>query len=1051
MYFFNGGGVAVGDLNNDGLPDLYLGGNQVSSRLYLNQGQLTFKDITHSSGTASSGWTSGVTMVDINADGWLDIYVCQTGYADASKRKNLLFINQRDNTFKEQAATYGLDINSYSTQSAFLDFDLDGDLDLYLLNHDHLFYGANAPLPKKTDGSAKNTDQLFEHVIRSDGSHYFVDVSSQAGISSEGFGLGVAISDIDLDGWPDIYVANDFISNDLLLINQRDGTYSNEIGTLLDHQSHNSMGCDIADLNNDGWSEILVVDMLPATNERVKMMAMNTNEDIFALSQKLGYQPQYTRNTLQWNRGFIPGHNTNDLFFSEIGQLAGIHRTDWSWTGWCADLNLDGWKDILITNGYFKDVTNKDFIAYRRRRTTFTTQDSQDSLYFELLTQMHPVKLKNYLFKNQRNLTFKDVSAQWINFDESLSNGAVIGDLDGDGDPDILINRINEKAALYENLSTGSDGDHSHYLQVSLKGPAPNPNAIGARIKIYHDGQVQLHENYSTRGYYSSAVLPSQFGLGKTPWIDSVEIIWPDGKTSWAERLKADQLITFHHSKAGRASDPKNMMDSSLMGDRRAWPIHHQDNEFPAFKINSLLHYSQANLGPNLAVGDVDQNGYDDIFLGGGAQKPAYWVLQHDGQIDYVKWQVDSMYEDLGSLLFDADGDNDLDLYVVSGGSNYTAGSVFYQDRLYLNDGTGNFGRDTSALPEISSSGSCVIPADIDGDGDQDLFVGGRQLPGHYPQPPQSYLLENREGQFVNVTLDWNEELNEIGMVTDAIWTDFNDDKLPDLMIVGEWMPITFFINRKNHFEKEIPNIAGLPHTGGWWNCISAGDLNLDGKTDYVLGNVGLNTGFRSSATQPVRLYYDDFDGDGSMEPLITHFEESNEGNWVEVPFLDRDHLLSRMPSLRKKFPTYTQFAEMDIQGILNHSAVEKLSAPTLASGCLLKKEGFSYQWSTLPLEAQISAIYDMYLLDLNHDQILDLLAVGNTEHYIVEIGRQDALKGFVGINDGNGTFKSMSAAKSGFFAPGNLRSIDTTSVAGQLVLLVAGNNEPLMTWSLPE
>ena len=1047
MYFFNGGGVAAGDINSDGLPDLYLAGNMVSNRLYLNQGDLKFQDVTESSMTETMGWTSGVVMVDINADGWLDMYVCQTGYPDPQRRKNLLFINQKDNTFTEEAERYGLADTSYSTQAAFFDYDRDGDLDMYLLNHDHQFYGANAPLPKKTEGQSKNVDRLYEHRKYPDGSHYFTDISKQAGIAFEGFGLGVAISDINQDGWADIYVANDFISNDLLYINLRNGTFENQISQYLRHQSHNGMGCDIADIDNDGLADIFVADMLPRHYERLKMMAMNSSSDIFQLADRLGYEPQFTRNTLQWNQGQV-ADSTSSMLFSEIGQLAGIHRTDWSWTGWMADVDLDGWKDIFITNGYYRDITNRDFIAYRKRRSSFTTQAFQDSFYHELLTDLPEVRMKNYLFNNNRDLTFRDVTSEWMAPDESLSHGAVMVDLDGDGDLDIVTNEMEAPASLFENRTIPDHQSH-HYLKVKLKGSPENTSGIGAKISLYQGHQIQFLEYYGSRGYYSCSMAPIHFGLGPGNTIDSVIITWPNGNKKRLFNIDADQTILVHDQPGAILEEREGRSTNTLFKASTTTTMRHVENRFPAFKMHHLLYHSKAQQGPHLTSGDIDGDGLTDLFVGGAALKSGHLLIQDEERFNAQPWRHDSISEDLGSLFFDSDGDGDLDLYIVSGGSSFAAGSRFYQDRLYQNNGSGLFSRDSSALPSMTASGSCVVAADMDQDGDADLFVGGRHVPGAFPLAPRSYLLENNHGTFRDVTKTWHPDLDHIGMVTDAIWTDQNNDGLIDLILVGEWMPITLFINTGNHFKTSNLSIHGLEQSVGWWNCIASADVDLDGDEDYLLGNAGLNMTLKASPDRPLQLYHGDFDENGETEVLLSHFELMEDGSWSEVPFIDRDPLLQQMPALAKKFTSYAAFAQEDMESILAGIDVRKWTATVLASGCLINEGEASFTWHPFEHAAQIAPIYAITTHDINADEIPDLLAFGNSRDYILEIGHQDASMGYVGLGNGMGTFGALSNAKTGIFAKGNYRSIDLLDFHKNKLLVAAQNDGPLQCWTL--
>ncbi|RLD22431.1 MAG: RNA-binding protein, partial [Bacteroidetes bacterium] len=758
MYFYNGGGVAVGDINNDGLEDIYFSSNQSTGRLYLNNGRMNFTDITESSGVASTVWGTGVSMVDINADGFLDLYVCVAGSTTGGQRRNLLFINNGDLTFTERASAYGLADTSYTTQAAFFDYDKDGDLDIYLLNHIHQFSGPNDPLPKKTNGQAPNTDRILRNELDTLAGHpVFVDVSRSAGIVIEGFGLGVTISDINLDGWPDIYVSNDFVSNDLLYINNHNGTFTNKIGEFLMHQSHNGMGNDIADFNNDGLPDIFVADMLPQRNKHRKLMAMNTGYDLFNLTQAMGYEPQYTRNTLQLHNGF--DRDGELIPYSEIGQLSGVHATDWSWSALFADFNNDQLKDLYITNGHLKDLTDLDFIVYRQARSRFTTQKQRDSLYLDLLQKMPGIHTRNYFFKNSGDMTFKDMSATCGGMKPSYSNGAAYSDLDNDGDLDLIINNVKEKASILRNMTQESSMSGLNYLQLNLRGPAKNTQGRGAKVTLYTSDGIQYQEQNPGRGYLSSVTGILHFGLDTIERIDSVLIQWPDLNEQLILNVSVNQRLDILYDTADLPSQRgvSKKMDSSVNtllffpGDKIDYT--HLDREYSDFNVEALLPRSFATQGPGMAVGDIDGNGYDDLVIGGSSQIPLqFFFRDNSGFFRIDRFASDSSYEDIGVLLFDCDSDSDLDLYVVSGGSEYWASPEMFQDRLYLNDGSGKFVLSVEALPQMQSSGSCVTASDFDADGDLDLFIGGRVVPGAYGKSPQSHLLINNDGRFEDRT-----------------------------------------------------------------------------------------------------------------------------------------------------------------------------------------------------------------------------------------------------------------------------------------------------------
>ncbi len=1046
MYFFNGGGVGIGDINNDGLDDIYFSGNQTTSKLYVNQGNLTFKDVTEASGAGTDGWSSGVCMVDINADGWLDIYVCRTGSKLSKNRTNKLLINQGNLTFVDQAASYGLADTSFSTQAAFFDADKDGYLDMYLLNHQRQFNGANAPLPKKLHGEAENTDKLYKNTGRDS----FIDISQQAGITVEGFGLGLAISDVNQDGWPDIYVANDFVSNDLLYINHRDGTFKNNIDSAIFHQSHNGMGCDIADINNDGYPDIFVADMLPASYTRRKKMAMNSNQDIFTLSQALDYQIQYTRNTLQLNNP-LPLNGSDRLLFSEIGQLAGVDRTDWSWSGWMADLDNDGWKDLFITNGYLHDITDLDFIDYRKKRIRFTTKVERDSQYYHLIKQMPHVALENYLFKNLGQCQFADVTQPWAGFQKNLSNGAAVADLDNDGDLDLVINNINAEASLYKNTTTDQSDTSSNFIQIKLQGPPTNPLAIGSKVTLYHRGGLQYLENHVTRGYYSSAATSLHFGMGECEVIDSVRVIWPDDQVSVFKKISTNQEIRLDYGReirkafAASSTLPPYMTPLEVKG----LAYHHRENDLPSFKSNSLLHRKHSHQGPGVAVGDIDGDGDDDFFFGGSSRHPGKLLIQHTNGFVEQSLPTDIWRDETDALLLDIDQDQDLDLYVVHGESNHPGDSTYFQDHIYVNQGSGQYVLDEGALPKMNTPGACVAASDIDLDGDLDLFVGGRLISGGYPHSPQSHILENQSGSFVDVTDQWNASIRNIGMVTDALWTDFDGDGYDDLMIVGEWMPICIFRNTGGFLEQIKPIIAGLPASGGWWNCLHAKDMDGDGDIDYLLGNHGLNSNLRATIDHPVRLRYGDFDGNGSPALLLTHHQIDDHGHWREVPYFRRRELMDHLPHLAKTLDSYEAFAQADITDIVGERVHQCLEVQVLESGYLQNGGSGHFLWSPLPLRAQVAPIQSFEVLDVNGDGHLDVLAVGNDHRLAHDLGRQDALPGLVLQGNGQGGFSFVPLRISGFVFTGDARKLATFTYQGKEAMVATRNNGSAKFWKV--
>ncbi|WP_411031236.1 VCBS repeat-containing protein [Spongiimicrobium sp. 3-5] len=1038
IYYFNGGGVAAGDINNDGLVDLYFTGNQVSSRLYLNKGDLQFKDITETSNTKTTAWASGATMVDINADGWLDIYVSISGSRTPEGRENQLFINQKDGTFKEMAKNYGLADKSYATQAAFFDYDLDGDLDMYLLNHMHGFEGLNTPKVKKVNGEAENTDKLYRNEgLGQKGHPVFKDVSQQAGIVIEGFGLGVGISDVNEDGYPDIYVSNDFVSNDILYINQGDGSFKNEIASFLNHQSHNGMGNDVADINNDGLADILVMDMLPSTNEKRKNMLNKPNYDLFAYSSYLGYEPQYMRNTLQLNRGSENGKT----YFGEIGQLSGISSTDWSWAPLLADYDLDGQKDIYITNGYLKDMTNLDFIVYRKRTSIFATAQKADSIYLASIKKLPEVKTQNYFFKNNGDLTFNDVSSDWTKDSPTFSNGAVYADLDNDGDLDIVTNNINEKATILKNTAIEKQTENK-YLGIRFKGSRNNGFGIGAKVWVYTNNGVQFMENYVSRGFQSSVPPQLNFGFSKDTEVDSVKVIWPDGKSKVVGNIVLDEVTTLTYSDSEVVpvnADSKEPLFSEVLGETDI-PFRHQELVFTDFNREPLIPSGYANNGPSVSVADINGDRLDDFYVGGSNTFPGnLFVQKTDGTFDTIPMPFDEKYEDLGAVFFDADNDGDQDLYVVSGGSEFLD-KAYYQDRLYHNNGKGKFSQSKNALPTITSSGSCAVVSDYDQDGDLDVFVGGRVVPGDYGAIPKSYLLNNENGVFKDVTASVM-GANEIGMVSSALWTDFDNDGWTDLIVVGEWMPITIFKNSKGILSKKIE----LKGTKGWWNSINGGDFDNDGDTDYVLGNLGTNSFFKASQDLPMTLTLGDFDKDKKNDPILSTYSKDSDGEYRSYPFVSRDLLADQMVLIKNKYRTYKQYATAQVKDIASEDAeFITLECNNLNSIYLENLGNNEFKPQNLPQEAQFAPIMGTSIKDYDLDGNLDVLLIGNFYHAEVGYGQYDASLGLFLKGNGKGKFEAQNFRDSGFVVAGDSRALVQLTTAKGNLILAARNDDTI-------
>jgi hypothetical protein len=1035
-YLYNGAGVAIGDINNDGLPDIYFASNLGDNKLYLNKDNFHFKDITDKAGVAASDfWSTGVTMTDINGDGFLDIYVCNSTDGRAKYRKNLLFINNGDLTFTERAAEYGVNDSSYSTHSAFFDYDKDGDLDLLVLNHSLDRFA-------KPDAKFKNQyDPRFSHKLFKNNGGKFVDVSKEAGMISNimNFGLGLAVADFNNDNWPDIYICNDYFEQDYLYINQKNGTFSEQMEQYFDHISLSSMGNDAADINNDGYIDLITLDMLPEDNHEQKLVAGPENYEKISVLKKTGFYNQFTRNMLQLN-------NHGD-FFTEIGQYAGVFSTNWSWSPLLCDFDNDGNKDLHISNGYGKNSTHMDFIKFAVEQIIKDQQDKATMPRMGFIDKIPATILKNYFFKNNGDSTFTNVSDAWGIELPTLSNGTAYADLDNDGDMDLVLNNINDYAFVYRNNSEKLS--KNHFLKVKLDGTGLNKGGIGAKVEVTCKDRTCVQEFMPSRGYMSSMNHELIFGLGNASLVDQLRVTWPDLREQTLTAVQVNQTITLHNEAAHTANPgiEKKVYNPvfKLLGNKNLLDFKHIENEYNDFKEQILLPHLLSTQGPFIAKGDVNNDGLEDLYIGGAKNSPGKLFIQM--RSGTFKWQHQFCFEDekgcedMGVVFFDADGDKDQDLYVVSGGNEFSINSPELQDRLYLNNGKGNFAKAKDHLPVMLTSGSCVITGDIDNDGDPDLFVGGRLIPGSYPLAPRSYILENNgQGYFKDVTGLYNQSLMNPGMVTDAIFTDFNKDNLLDLIIVGEWMGIRLFQQEEKKLT-EISDQCGFKNTEGWWNTIIETDFDLDGDMDYVAGNLGLNSQIKVSVNEPATIYAKDFDNNGSMDALMCYYILGQ-----SYPFYSKDDLQDQIPYIEKKFPTYESYTNVKVTDIFSDTEVKDaliLNAFNFTS-CYIENEGNNhFKLTPLPRVAQFSPIYGIQTGDYNQDGYPDMILAGNFFGTRIKFGHYDANHGLMLAGNSKGNFTVLNDLQSGFQIRGEVRDIsDIRLASGNNMLIFTFNND---------
>ena len=1023
-YFYNGGGVAVGDINGDSLQDIYFTANMALNRLYLNKGNMQFEDITAGAGVAGreGPWATGTTMADVNGDGLLDIYVCYSGKLRPEKRENQLFINNGPDAsgkprFTEQAAQYGLNSSSNSTHAAFFDFDRDNDLDMFLLNH------SPESLPVLDEVSTaeileKEDAQRGVRFFRNDEGQ-FEDITKQAGFLSSTltYGLGAGVADINGDGWPDIYISNDYDIPDYLYINNGNGTFTDQLKTSIGHTSHFSMGSDVADINNDALPDIFTLDMLPEDNHRQKLLFAPDNYEKFNLSLKTGFHYQYMRNMLQLNNG--------NGTFSEVGQLAGLSNTDWSWAPLFADYDNDGLKDLFVTNGYLRDYTNMDFIKYMGNFVQQVGGRMERAHVLELVNKIPSSNVTNYIYKNNGDLSFTNKGRDWGLGVASNSNGAAYADLDNDGDLDLIVNNINQPAFIYQNESD-RQLDH-HFIQLRLQGAGKNTAGTGAKVMVYTNGRQQYQEQMPSRGYQSSVSPVLHFGLGEENAIDSLRVVWLSGKQQVLRNVKPDQLLTLHEKEASAPYIPSKP-GAPVFGEAKA-PVSftHQKSTVNDFKRQPLLINPLSFSGPCLVKADVNGDGLEDIFAGGGqGQAGALYIQQRNGSFTSKPtpaFEADKISGDVDAVFFDANNDQAPDLYVVSGGyHNFMPDDALLQDRLYMNDGKGNFTKAANALPAMPVSNSCARVADVNSDGHMDLFVGGRVIPGRYPETPRSYILLNDgTGKFKDMTAAVAPALQRLGMVTDAAWHDLNGDKKQELVVVGEWMPVTVFKNTNGKLTDDTKAYFDREYKG-WWNKLLVGDFNQDEKPDLVIGNLGLNTQCKATGQQPAELYYKDFDDNGSVDPILTFYIQGK-----SYPYVTRDELLDQMSTMRTRFTDYKSYADATLPDIFTAEELEgagHLSANYLQTAYFESDAQGRLREKPLPVEVQFSPVYAISALDYNGDGKQDLLLGGNMSQARLRFGKYDANYGILLQGNGKGGFTYVPQTRSGFEVKGDVRSI---------------------------